>query len=316
MSTVANRAYHSNGCPFCSGRRPIVGETDLWTTHPNLATELDCPEVGYEVSSGAERRVRWKCSDGHGTWVTSPKNRTVSGGTGCPECAQGRRVAHRRRRALPAIGETDLWTTHPQLAKQLAYPKDGYEVTAGSHRKLNWICPSGHGWSAAVSSRTGMGSGCPSCSLRATSKVENHVRKLLSQHFPNISENHTDRLPTSGGGRVSVDMFWSIENHIFICEYDGSFWHKDRLHKDSVKTERLLRTGYFVIRIRESVDSSGNHHLPPLNIVDSNLLQLCAPYEKGHENLTAVSEQIRDWAYEVAARQSSACSLDTVSDNL
>ena len=28
------------GCPFCSGKRPVVGETDLATVNPDLAAEL------------------------------------------------------------------------------------------------------------------------------------------------------------------------------------------------------------------------------------------------------------------------------------
>lgn len=39
------------------------------------------------------------------------------------------------------VGKNDLWTTHPQIAKMLVYPDDGYTITKCSSKKMNWICP-------------------------------------------------------------------------------------------------------------------------------------------------------------------------------
>lgn len=39
------------------------------------------------------------------------------------------------------LGVTDLWTTHPHIAKLLLNPDDGYTVTYGSSKKLDWKCP-------------------------------------------------------------------------------------------------------------------------------------------------------------------------------
>ena len=37
-SAISKRSQ-GQGCPYCSGRYPIVGKTDLLTTHPQLAAE-------------------------------------------------------------------------------------------------------------------------------------------------------------------------------------------------------------------------------------------------------------------------------------
>lgn len=38
-------------------------------------------------------------------------------------------------------GKNDLWTTDPEIAKMLANPEEGYELSRGSSKKVNWICP-------------------------------------------------------------------------------------------------------------------------------------------------------------------------------
>lgn len=39
------------------------------------------------------------------------------------------------------VGKNDLWTTHPDIAKMLANPSDGYNVSKSSDKKLDWVCP-------------------------------------------------------------------------------------------------------------------------------------------------------------------------------
>jgi hypothetical protein len=122
----------------------------------------------------------------------------------------------------------------------------------------------------------------------------------LRQWFPGISVDHTDRLDVSDGGTVSVDMHWSIGGVLVVCEYDGSFFHLNREDKDFEKTNRLLKSGYSVVRIRER---HGDKVLNPLDIRHDRLLQISATYERGHENLELILKRIRDWAYDLAARQ-------------
>jgi hypothetical protein len=71
------------GCPFCSGRKVLLGFNDLTTTHPQLAKEA----VGWDpkkFSAGSNKNLMWQCSLGH-KWKSNVANR--ANGRGCPSCS-------------------------------------------------------------------------------------------------------------------------------------------------------------------------------------------------------------------------------------
>lgn len=86
QATVGNRAQGSS-CPYCSGRMTIPGETDLATTNPEIAAEWHPIKNGVLLpnmfSSGAHKRVWWKCALGH-EWQAAIYSRRQSG---CPVCS-------------------------------------------------------------------------------------------------------------------------------------------------------------------------------------------------------------------------------------
>lgn len=78
----------ATGCPYCSGRKASK-ENNLKYLFPKIAIEWNNdknnplrPEM---VTPGSNRRVWWKCINGH-EWITSPNHRTRLG-TNCPNCA-------------------------------------------------------------------------------------------------------------------------------------------------------------------------------------------------------------------------------------
>ena len=84
-SNIGNRKQGKN-CPYCMGKRVLVGFNDLATTHPELALQAD----GWDpttFSAGSSNRLRWRCSVGH-LWGAQIANRTSSDQTGCPSCAK------------------------------------------------------------------------------------------------------------------------------------------------------------------------------------------------------------------------------------
>ena len=134
-----------------------IGKNDLATTNPGLAAEWDQEKNGdltpKDVTAGSEKKIWWKCPRGH-SWQASIFNR--SRGTGCPVCA-GRNVL---------VGYNDLATTNPDIAAEWDQEKNGdltpKDVTAGSHKRVWWQCPQGHGWQASVYQRAS-NRGCPIC---------------------------------------------------------------------------------------------------------------------------------------------------------
>ena len=149
---VLNRTRKGYGCPYCSGRLAIPGETDLATMRPDLAAELVNENLASQLKATSHVKVEWRCSKGH-VYEASPAART-SKGSACPYCSG--RSAY--------VGETDIGTTHPELARELVDETLAATIKAGTNKKVEWQCfDCGYRWWASPNSRTSMGSGCPRC---------------------------------------------------------------------------------------------------------------------------------------------------------
>ena len=154
-TTPANR-HRGTGCPYCVGKVPFPGETDLKTLRPDLAAEWDFEKnhdlLPTQVTVHSSLTIWWKCSRGH-----SFKS-TVAGRHkhGCPYCS-GRQ---------PILGETDLLTVHPEFATEWDYDKNGslspINVCSSSGKSVWWCCKEGHNWKATINNRH-RGKGCPYC---------------------------------------------------------------------------------------------------------------------------------------------------------
>ena len=136
--------------------RSTNAKSPLISTRPDLVAELVNPEdAGYRLSSSS--KIDWRCKNQH-VYRARISNRvrvsdgSRSKGSGCPYCSH--------YRAMP--GETDLATTHPELAAQLADKDLATTLLAGSAKKVQWRCQLGHVWTATVTQRT-HGSKCPTC---------------------------------------------------------------------------------------------------------------------------------------------------------
>lgn len=159
--TTITERKRGSGCPYCSGRKVMPGVNDLATTHPQLALEWDYvknnPLTPQEVSFGSNKKVWWKCDKGH-EWCVMVLSR--SKGYGCPYCSGRYAIS----------GETDLKTTHPNVAAEWNYDKNiGLEPSDfryGSEKKVWWKCRvCGKEWQSAIKDRT-KGHGCPMCARK------------------------------------------------------------------------------------------------------------------------------------------------------
>lgn len=95
QAVIVSRAVESSGCPYCTGKRVLVGFNDLSTVYPGIAAQWDrslngklTPEM---VTPGSHKKVWWKCADGH-VWKAVIYSRTGAQRCGCPICAG--RVKH------------------------------------------------------------------------------------------------------------------------------------------------------------------------------------------------------------------------------
>ena len=88
-------AENGTGCPYCSGRYPIPGETDLATVNPLLAAEWHPTKNDLEptqIAANSEKKVWWKCPVCNHEWQAKPAARN-STGTGCPNCYRRNRTS-------------------------------------------------------------------------------------------------------------------------------------------------------------------------------------------------------------------------------
>jgi hypothetical protein len=83
---------------------------------------------------------------------------------------------------MAKTSKPSLAETHPELAAQA----DGWDpmtFTAGSNKKVKWLCESGHSWTTTVNSRTSggrdkTGTGCAVCSGRKLLKGFNDLKTI------------------------------------------------------------------------------------------------------------------------------------------
>ena len=113
---ISNRTKNMSGCPYCAGKRAIVGVNDLQTVNPALAEEWHPTKNGKttpaDMMSSSANKYWWMCKDGH-EWQASLDSRKR--GAGCPFCS-GRYAIE---------GKTDLLSQRPDIAALWHPTKNG-----------------------------------------------------------------------------------------------------------------------------------------------------------------------------------------------
>jgi hypothetical protein len=104
-----------------------------------------------------------------------------------------------------------LAVSHPELAAQ-AHGWDPTNVATNTHKKMDWMCPSGHVYSASVASRTSKQSGCPFCTNQKTLKGFNDIATT----HPEIAKEAFGWDPTNivAGSQRTLEWKCSI-GHVF-----------------------------------------------------------------------------------------------------
>ena len=168
-------------------RRLLVGQNDLKTKFPHIANEwhqiLNSDLKPNQIAAHTDKKVWWLCKKCGEAYFTSVYSRT-SLRTGCPVCANKKIV----------VGKNDLQTTHPSIAAEWNYEKNGSikptDIVAGSNKQVWWICSKGHEWRAAVCDRKS-GKGCPICARekRPLERQKTYLTKngSLSDNYPEIA---------------------------------------------------------------------------------------------------------------------------------
>lgn len=155
-------------CPYCSHNKVLEGFNDLATRFPEVAaewSERNLPLLPTMVTAFTNRKVWWRCSEGH-EWYTLISTR--AGGSKCPYCSGIELLK----------GFNDFATRQPELAEEWSdrnLPLTPDMVNEKSRKKVWWKCSvCGFEWQSLVKSRI-KGTVCPVCADRAVKEGYNDL---------------------------------------------------------------------------------------------------------------------------------------------
>jgi hypothetical protein len=204
--------------------------------NPNIAKEWDYKKnkglLPENYTGGSNKKVWWHCARGH-SWLAEI-NKRFTYGRGCPYCS-GNKV-------WP--GYNDIVTTHPLIAAQWDYEKNGdylpEQFSIGVDKKFWWKCVCGYSWQALAYSRKKHG--CPAC---ARNILITGVNDLLTINPTLAAEwdfvKNGGIIPSGVAANDSLSVWW-------LCEY-GHSWQAVISSRNSGKgcpycANRKLLTGF------------------------------------------------------------------------
>ena len=183
---VDHRTIMKSSCPYCAHKVPILGETDLATTHPELLLEWDYEhneQPPEHFLPGSNKKVGWICPQCDCHWETQIIARTMKN-TGCPICKRVQRGKTRKQRTIERRGS--LAKELPELTAEWDYEKNGNVIPSNVHASSKeivwWKAACGHSWQASIQNRVS-GNGCPVCAGKIVLVGFND----LSSQYPEIS---------------------------------------------------------------------------------------------------------------------------------
>lgn len=245
----------------------------------------------------------------------------TSGNSNCPYCAN-RRVNH----------TNSLWTTHPEVARQLKDHKIGYSVTFGSSKKVKFICNRcTNEDEKQIRTVVSMGYSCSKCSdgISYPEKLVTNILEQLNVEFErersfdwSINVNNTFKILN---GSKKYDFYIPSFNCIIethgLQHYEECFTHfkrkrnlimeqeNDRL-KEKIARENGIKN-YIVIDCRKSeleyiknnIISSKLSKIIPIkkinwltaheHALNTNMIQIaCDLYNKGTTNTTIIGKEL------------------------
>lgn len=310
-ATVKSRINGSK-CPYCSGRKPIIGKNDLLTMNPKLCEEWDYEANGNLIPesflTGSEKKIWWKCKEGH-KWQATIYLRNK--GAGCPYCSGHRAIE----------GKTDIFSVNPELKNEWNYEKNKeinpLKVSAHSSLSVWWMCANGHEWKTRISNRT-RGFGCPYCSGRYTVAgfndlktwcIKKHKIELLNEW----DYNKNVILPENISPQNSKKVWWKCSlGHEWKATI-GSRTGKQSCGCPycSIPVKKIL-VGFndFETKCKEDKKEyllkewnyERNGDITPQNITYSSGKKIWWKCEKGHEWATAPSGRVRGTMCPICSR--------------
>ena len=211
------------GCPYCSGKRVLIGFNDLASRFPKIADQWHPTLNGNKTpdlfTSGSGHVAHWLCPVCGQTWRSSINMRSYHG-RGCPYCAHEK----------PIKGINDLATLRPDLMIEWDYDQNKNinpgDLMPNSNKKVWWKCSQcGYKYKAYVANRN-KGTQCKMCAGQILIQGLND----LQTKYPNIAKEWDTEL----NGNLKPNQIFPQTNkkYHWICSV-GHKWEaspNSRIH--------------------------------------------------------------------------------------
>jgi hypothetical protein len=193
MSRISEQSS-GGGCPYCSGKRVMIGDNDLATYCRNNELEYLLDEWAYDLNEKkpeeylplSNKIVKWRCKNDH-VFPAQICSR-VGQKSGCTICSH--------KEIIPGIN--DFLTEYPEFEKEVdweANKEKGIDPRTLSYgnckTKVIWKCIYGHSsYPMYVNQRIGRGQGCPECAkIKRAKAFSKRVRNIeTGEEYESASE--------------------------------------------------------------------------------------------------------------------------------
>lgn len=277
---IAKRTIRGDNCPYCSNQRLKVGYNDFetWCIENNkkhLLKEWNYKKntiLPTEVTISYMKKIYWKCEQGH-EWEEKIKHR-LQHNDECPICSN--------KMLLKGYNDLKTWCTQyrkENILLEWDTEKNNVsfdEIAYFSTKQAHWKCGYEHEYIMPVKQKT-FGKECPICArIQKYSFAEKSIFHFVKKYFPDAQENKKFEWL----GNMELDIF--IPSINIGIEYDGDFFHKDKIFSDKLKYDLCQANSVFLIRIKEpqidTIDDCGyfikrkSYKIEELNLIIYNLL--------------------------------------------
>lgn len=241
-SSLPHNILKGSGCPYCAGKKILIGFNDLWTTRPDVAKMLNNPDDGYRYTYGSSKKVYFVCPDCN-TILTKKVAAVSLMGLHCDCCSDGISYPNKFARAL--LSELPIDTVNyewqPDWAKPYLY--DNYF----EYNNKQYI----------LEMDGGLGHGCYTYNSQDIDEI-GIKRDAIKDDLAKANGIHVIRIDCNYG--FNYNRFEYIKNNILNSELDKivdlskinwSLCHKQALTSLVVKTATLYNEGYAVSEISQ-----------------------------------------------------------------
>lgn len=277
----ANIIYRKQGCRYCGYEKVAMAERDTLESvkqkiYNKCGNEFVLLDDNY-INNNTKMKFMHYLNDGSNHIFYTTINHILNG-QGCGVC-HGQQIS---------VGYNDIATTNPEVAALFANQDETKLYTQWSGHKVDFKCPNcGHIIKKTISlaSRDG-GISCPICGdgysypnkfiYNCLMQISDQLDFIEREYNPTWCVFEYNNIRKSG----RYDIYFSVNNNLYICEMDGGLGHGNRaigvsneesLFIDAEKDRLAAEHHIVLIRIDCDYKTGDRYEFIKNNIINSKL---------------------------------------------